>query len=288
MVRYLTTFDSFWAAAARRWAWLAALAGVFVGLALLFYAVSADRYTTTAVATSKQAEERSLDLASLSGLASFAGGGQRPTFEQLTFLIPSESNIRQLLPNLQRRAPALVADLLGVGPLQRFRRGVENSARALFGKEPIVEDRDERLIDAIRARLKISKTTEGYLRIDFTAVPGTGQLDLVHRLLAGADQTIRNREAIEYRRRVLGYQSLVDREQRSADRVILISLMSREYATYVAAQSGEYFTFAFVEPPVAPQRVYATSLLTLIVLALAGAVAVYLAAIFIVQWRNTV
>lgn len=288
MACYLMTFDTYWAAAARRWAWLAVVAGVFVGLALMLYAGSSDHYTTTAVATSKQGEEKSFDLASVSGLAALAGGGQRPTFEQLTFLISSESNIRQLLPVLQSRSPDLAAYLLSRGFPQRLKQGMENAARALFGKVAVVENRDDELIDSIRARLKISKTPEGYLRVDFTAVPATGQLDLVRGLLAGADTTIRNREAIDYRGRVTEYQSLVDRQQRPTDRLILISLMSREYATYVAAQSGEHFSYAFVEPPVAPRRIYTTSLLTLIAAALLAAVACYLAVIFVTQWRSEV
>jgi hypothetical protein len=142
------------------------------------------------------------------------------------------------------------------------------------------------LIAAIRARLKISKTTEGYLRVDFTAGRPDGQLQLVQSLLNGADTTIRHREAIEYRRRIAVYQSLVNQEQRPSDRLILISLMSREYATYVAAQSGEQFSYALVEPPATPRRVYSTSLLTLIIIALFLAVTSYLGAIYIVQWRK--
>lgn len=280
------TFDRYWAEARRRLPWLAALMGLCVGLALVFYTISSDVHTTTAVVTSKQAEASGFDLKSISGLASLAGGGQRPSFEQLTFSISSEANIRQTLPALLRTSPPLVDDLLRVGPLTRLRRGAEDSARALFGKPPVIEDRDDRLIEAIGKRLKVSKTPEGYLRVNFSAIPAAGQLELVSSLLATADKTIRDREALEYRRRVAVYQGLIDQQQRPSDLSILVSLMSREYATYVAAQSGEHFSFSFVEPPVDPRRVYATSLLALVAIAMTIAVMGYLAAIFVIEWRN--
>jgi|GEM_PF-4174207 len=281
------TFDTYWTAAARGWAWLAALAGVFVILAIFLYSTSSDRYATTTVITSRQGEEHSFDLASISGLASLAGGGQRPAFEQLTFLLSSDPTVRRLLPGLRRQAPELVDELLRQSLPQRIKHGMEDTARALFGKSQVIADRDDRLVEAVQARLKIVKTPEGYLRLMFTAVAPVGQIELVSGLLATADQSIREREAIEYRRRLTTYQALVEQQQRPADRLILISLMSREYATYAAAQASSSFSYSFIEPPLRPRLVYATSLIVMTMLALLAAIAVYLAAVFFVQWRRS-
>ncbi len=286
MDRFLTTFDAFLAAAARSWAWLAALAGVFVVLALLLYANSPDRFATTAVITSRQSEAQSFDLASIGGLASLAGGGQRPAFEQFGYLLGAGSNVRRVLPALRQQSPVLIEELLRRSPPQRIKHNVEDFARRLFGKPLVVVDRDDRLVEAIQSRLKIVKTPEGYLRLIFSSVTPQGQTKLVSGLLAAADQAIRESEAIEYRRRLVTFQMLVDQQQRPSDRLILVSLMSREYATYVGAQAGGNFSYSFIEPPAEPTTVYATSLVVLIILAIAAAIAVYLAAIFFVQWRR--
>ncbi len=52
-----------------------------IAVAMTVYARLGDSYVVTAVTTAPPSEAKSYDLASLSGLASLGGGGQRTTFE---------------------------------------------------------------------------------------------------------------------------------------------------------------------------------------------------------------
>ncbi|MGI4879139.1 MAG: hypothetical protein ACRYG4_16810 [Janthinobacterium lividum] len=280
------TLNLFLLTARRKLAWLAITVALFAFLAIYFYATSSDYYVTEAIVTAKTSEDRGFDAGSLSGLAALAGGGgQRPTFEQLGFLMQSTSVIQQALPALERSSPKMVNALLGRSPMQKFRLGLEQSARAMFGKPPVLNDDMERITDAIRGSVKIAKTPEGFLRVSFTNGIAEGQVALIRSLLGAADNLIRAREKIDYITRVNAYRVLIDQQTRPTEREILISLISREYSTYVSAQSGTTFSYEYIDPPLIPHRMYAKSLLVVMVLALFLAVLAYLTAVWIYLWR---
>lgn len=280
------TFELIWLSARQKLIWLAVIVPVFLGLALYIYATSSDRYVTEATITSKTSEDHSFDAGSLSGLAALAGGGQRPTFEQLGFLVQSSPVVKRILPILQRESPQLTDGLLGRSSLQVIRHDIEQSARSLFGKPLIVEDDTDRLVEAVRANTKITKTPEGFLKISFTNRIGDGQVRLVQGLLSEADTIIRQREQIDYITRVKTYQALISEQTRPAERTILISLIGREYSTYVAAQSGKTFSFEYIESSPKPRRVYTASLLVLAFASIFLALITYTVLILAYLWRR--
>lgn len=278
------TLDAFWMTARRRSIWLVALMGAFVAVAIFFYASLSDVYVIRGVITSKTSEDRSFDAGSLGGLAALAGGGQRPVFEQMAFLLQSEAVIRRVLPELRRSSPKLVDELLARSKFQQFRAGLENSARATFDKPQKHIAADDQLVDAVRSRLKISKTPEGYIQITFTSGTAAGQVQLIQGLLREADDAVRTRERVDYRNRVDTYQDLIPLRTRPTEQMVLATLIGREYANFVTAQSGKTFSFSYIETPLAPERLYSTSLLTLLILSAVLSLILFSFIIIILIW----
>lgn len=278
------TLNAFLMIARRKLLWLPVLIAIFVVAGLLYYGSLRDRYVTQAVITSKTSEDRSFDAGTLSGLASLAGGGQRPVFEQFAFLLRSDAMIRRLTPELRRHAPALVKELLGRPAFGQFRVGLEDSARSMFGKPPKVLPADDRLVEAIRGHLKITKTPEGYIQLAFTSGTDAGQTRLIQGLLRESDAVIRTRERVDYRNRVNNYQDLLLQRTRPTEKFVIVNLIGREYANYITAQSGETFSFTNVEPVISPKRVYSTSLFTILILSVFTAVVAFAALIVGFMW----
>lgn len=269
----------------RRVRWLAGLLLVFLILAGVIYARSADKYVTIAVTTAKSNEERSFDAGSLSGLAALAGGSsQRPAFEQLSYLVQSSPVIRKAIPTLARDNPQMVKDLSSYSPIARLMLNMEQAARKLFGKPPVAEEPTERVIKAIRASLKIDKTPEGYIRLTFSNGLPAGQVNLVRNILKEADAIIRTRERSDYQARINIYRSLLDRQDQAAERSILVSLITREFSSYVTAQSGELFSFKYVEPAIVPTVARTYSFFTIVLLAVFAAFSCYILLVLSSVW----
>jgi hypothetical protein len=283
----LMTFSMFWQVARSKVAWLAVLLLVLVALAMIFYARTADRFMTEAVITAKANEDRKFNAGTLGSLAALAGGGQRPTFEQLGLLIQSTEILKNAVATLQRKHPDVAAALVRPSPTRKISLALEQSARRTFGKPPIVEDPSERLVEAVRASTKISKTPEGFLQIKITNGFAAGQTELMRNLLEQADRLIRQRERSDYVTRIRSYQSIVDQETRPTEKAVLVELIGREYSSYVSAQAGDTFSFEYIDRPGVPKRLYALSLPLLVAIAIFMAISVYLSGIYLHVWRKT-
>ncbi len=111
----------------------------------------------------------------------------------------------------------------------------------------------------------MKKTPEGYYAIALRGAQPEGKVALLQALIGQADETVRRRAVADYKGRIATHQYLVDIEQRTAERVILISLIAREYTTYASAQSGQVFAFDYVEAPVRATKTYAPSFLLVLI-----------------------
>ena len=252
--------------------WLIASFAATIILALFVYSRLGDSYVVSAITTSPPSEEKSFDLASLSGLSALGSGGQRTTFEEFGFLIGSEANVRATITEPgQARA---LSEFVAPGTIEKSLLGIEQWARELFSKAPKVVDPLDRLVRIAQKRIEVKKTPEGYLAITLTGAQPYGKVELVRALIARADAAVRERAIADYRGRIATYQRLIDAEQRPAERAILVALVAREYTTYASAQSGRVFAFDYVDAPLRATKIYGPSF----VLVLIGAVALWIAA----------
>ena len=169
-------------------------------LALAIYSRLSDSYVVSAVATAPPREAKSYDLAALAGLADLGGGGGRTTFEEFVFLIGSDSNVRTVLAT--RRHAAALAEFAQQGGLEKTLLGLEQSARASFGKPPKQIDSTDRLVGITLKQIELKKTPEGYYAVTLKGKRPEGKAALLRALIEQADRTVRQREVIAYNGRI--------------------------------------------------------------------------------------
>jgi hypothetical protein len=267
--------------------WLVLILGLALAASVALFAIASDELVSEAVMTAKPDEARSFDLSSLSSLASLAGGGDRPTFEEFSFIVGSEANLRAALPDIRRIAPAMIRDMERRGRISTFIVGVDQALRALMDKSARVDDLDQRVIDRLKKRLDVEPTSEGFLRIALTSKPFPGGDDVIKTLIATADKNLRERAVREYQNRLTVYTRLLRDSTNVSQRAVLTTMIGREFATFASAQSGEEFAFLFIDPPRPPEPDYATPFLVLLLLLTGLGLGLYGGLVGLLLWFKT-
>ncbi len=275
---------SFGNALVRLRAWLLLFLGGAVALAVVLYAILEDRQLVEAMVTARPEEARGFDLGSLSGLASLAMGGERPNFEEFSFVVGSRTNIRQALPAIRRDAPAFAAEAARASAGARLMLGIDGIGRGLFGRQRRIEDADERLVRGIERRLRVRPTTEGYLHIELRARDGSSLQRVVEILVAQADEGLRQRAERDYRARIDTFSRLLDESRRANEQVVLSTLVGREFMTFAASQSGETFAFLWVDPPGKARTSYAPPFLLILLGLTLAAIMAWLTLVWLIVW----
>jgi len=266
----------------RKWKLLLPIILVTTLLALIIYASLPEDYEASATLSPPKEQQDTGGLSSLAGLANLVSDDGESEFEEFFYLSQSRGIILQMEEEMHI-SDHLLTSSSDLGLLTRVRLGIADTLRQILGHSPSNRESADRLVAAVRDRLSVEKTEQGYIQLKFQHPDPVFAQQFLDRLVTDTDDYIRTLAKRRFSGRLKALEEILKTSALATQQTAAVSIMTQEQTKLISALSDPTYSVREIEPAWVTSEPVLPSIAMVGFLAIAASLVIYVFVIIAVD-----